>query len=587
MQKDKASSVNILKKLYITRRQGMGIQASGGKTLAISINDQFCLGYNGGESKNGFYSLRTMFSHYGELFAVPRGPDRARHIFLSNHINSDIGVKLSTSVDDLESITQRQLDDDGNSLGSNEVITVDFFSGLFSELKKQAEASEHSSFDKAVITLPSQLAFLNSDIRGSDEPESFSLWDEELVSCLEKAAGIAGFSKVIATGYATPLVEHWYEDADSIIDGQYIFVVEVTNSGFILSPVGHKDISERTKNKLTKEGMFIPLDVRNWFKRQLDAKQDIIKHAYYDLEDAHKEHYINQLLDLQSNNSLDKELIRQLAPELLDSLKANLREKLKIREPEPKEANKQGNEKATDEDELFYVLKDYKKYFSQFCDSKETLREKFVRYVIVTGAMAANGLLAPVFKDAFTSLFSNPDVKGAMPCDVLPYTEVVKAASKFAVNNPKFEYSPGYALFDKITITFPQSTKEQKQPISLVDAERPTLIRRLVPDVSKSGSTLKLTINCSGKEKPITGEFDFRLESWHLGSRVEAELVVEHGDRLILSTYLNGDPFEVQLPDKDDFGFSVSRLSPGVYEIFYSDDHKLHWERMTSDNTLN
>lgn len=479
--------------------------------------------------------------------------------------------------------------------------------------------SNTDSYDKTIITLPSQLALLNSEVYGDEDTTSLPLWDKDLVSSIEKAAGIAGFSQVLVMGYAIPLVKEFYTEADSLVDGQYVFVVEVTNSGFILSPVGRQDIYQKSayRAKLSKHSLFIPLDLRKWFKEQVDAKPEIMKlDEYYTLDDdVQKTHYINSLLAHQSNDKEDKEKelpMAQMASTLLSSLKAKLREKIGIpartsTSVDPLADGKRGRdldlyehlfkveesregiskeERVKEEEEM------YKKFFGHLrSEGKKDkgngyLVDDFVPYAIVTGAMAGNTLLAAVFEDAFSSLFKRPKYTAACRCEAKAYTEVAKAASKFSKANPKFAFSPGYEVFDEVTISFPQSTKEQKEPISLDKTERPMLIRRLVPDVSKRGSKLTFNISCLGRDKPVKSVFDFRIEKWHLGSRVEAELVIDSGDRLILSTYLNGEPFEVQLLEEENFEFRISRLSPGVYELFCSDEHKLHWDRMNRDNTL-
>ena len=568
----------------------MNTHESKNDTLVITMNDNFCLSYR----SQKFYSLATMLSRYDSLFAAPSRKDKYRHTFLSNHINSDKRIKLATKVDNLESIFQYKSAESKNGKIEDKVDQVSFFSGLFIELKKQIEVSEHSLCDKAVITLPAQMALLNSDTLESKYSSEFSLWDKELVATIEKAAGIAGFSQILVTGYATPLVKYAFKDANSIVDGQYVFVVEVTNSGFILCPVSYYDIHCETERltKLYKDCIFIPLDVRKWFKDQVDSKPSELRyHPYYQLEDeTHKIHYIDQLLEQQNNNSDSIIPMRELAPKLLGSLKTILKEKLKISGIESSEIDpldQSQKERSLDKyDYLFDDESQYRNFFKRFCIKKGQLNEDFVPHVIVTGAMVGNDLLSSVFRELFTSFFRDPKKKEASLCEVMSYDEVAKAAREFAINNPKFEYSPGYKIFDEVQITFPQSTKDQKQPISLRNTERLMLIRRLVPDVSKSGSQLTLNIRCTGIGSHLKGIFDFRLEQWHFGSRVEAELVVDSGDRLILSTYLNGEPFEVHLPNAEEFPFNILRLSPGVYEIFCSDEHKLHWEIMTKDSTL-
>lgn len=569
------------------------------ESLVVTFDGTSLFGYTQDENGEEFtHLLSTTLSDFGALNFVPSVEIKEKHKYFSEHINNDKFIKLDTRIESLSSIMQPTRNADPKR--------IEFFSGLFSAIKAKSAGVMVSDGGTVIIALPSQLALLNCSVRYSDIPEYFPSWDDRLFLDIEKAAGIAGFSKVLVTSSAIPLVEYFnkfgslplgdYKDKADREDkdlkkNQYVFVVEVTDSGFILSPVGHEDLNrkeEQCPKQLAKQCKYIPFDVCDWFKRQINSKpEEIDDHPYYLIEDKlHQEHYINTLLTSQDTDSDGVIPMSKIAPLLLASLKNELRKKLNINiavKPDVKvDPISQRLRNLEDYESLFSNYEEYKEFFKVFCYDGD-LHKFFVPYVIVVGSMTGNRLLKPIFEDAFTSLFRIPDSTAASRCVCIGYHTVLKAVWEFANRSTKLEYSSGYEVFDKVVVHFPQSTKEQKAAVPVKSLERPMLFRRLVPDWSKEGddaSVLTLKLSYLGRDKEIESKFDFRLQEWHLGSRVEAELIVELGDRMVLRTYLNGQPFEVALPDNTDV--EIVRLSPGVYEFFSCVEHKLHWTKMNS-----
>lgn len=372
-------------------------------------------------------------------------------------------------------------------------------------------------------------------------------------------------------------------------DHEIIFVVEVLLSGFILTPIGIDEISCNPVSDVVikRKSLFIKFSFKDWISNLLDNKE-ILLDGYDELQPHQKTLFVSNLLErskvnrtgtcryvLENYYTLSEEKIEIISKVLQKSLTEYLGEYL--------------NSRPEVDDGVFgsiiSVERDYLNFINQFksdCDRERdrigTSYDLVVNFSLITGTLATNSIFESALKNVFECLFRGPDVKAnhVKPCFSTSYGQ--PAISALNTFSPDEIDTQQYIIWDSINAFFIQEEsihKGEALPGKLKGSGRPKLIRRMLPDVTSQSGKFELQVKYGSKVK--RGKFDFKIKDWQNGCRAEVEVIIDKGSKITLRTFLDGEPFEVEVPKTDEFGCIVQKIAPGEYEVFNDKEHENLW----------